>query len=73
MYKEALLRTVFERTGQKIKSIKATQDSTALTGFINTFGEKLKISQDISDITADNKSFSGAGVIKNMNFKDLRS
>lgn len=72
MCEEALLRTVFERTGQNIKGVKATQDSSALAGFINTSGEELKIRQDISDVTADNRSFAAAGVIKNINFKDLR-
>jgi vacuolar-type H+-ATPase subunit E/Vma4 len=72
MCEEALSRTVFERTGQKIKGIKATQDSSALAGFINASGEELKINQDISDVTADNRSFAAAGVIKNLDFKDLR-
>lgn len=72
MCEEALSRTVFERTGQKIKGVKATRDSTALAGFINASGEELKINQDILDVTADNRSFAAAGVIKNVNFKDLR-
>ncbi len=72
MCEEALSRTVFERTGQKIKGIKATQDSSALAGFINTSGEELKINQDISDVIADDRSFAAAGVIKNLDFKDLR-
>jgi hypothetical protein len=69
---EALSRTVYERTGQKIKGVKATNNSSAFAGFINTSGEESKIDQDISDITADNRSFAAAGVIKNLNFKDLR-
>ena len=69
---EALSRTIYERTGQRIKGVRATNDSTALAGFINTTGEQLKIDQDISDITADKRSFAGAGVIMNMDFKDLR-
>jgi hypothetical protein len=72
MCEEALSRTVFERTGQKIKGVKATDHSSALAGFINTSGEELKIDQDISDVTATNRSFAGAGVIKNLNFADLR-
>jgi hypothetical protein len=69
---EALSATVHERTGQKIKGVKATNDSSALAGFINTSGEGLKINQDISDVTADNRSFAGAGVIGNVDSKHLR-
>lgn len=71
MCEEALSKIVYERTGQKIKGIVATNDSSALAGFINTSGEQLKINQDISDVSADNRSFAAAGVINNMNFKDL--
>jgi len=73
MCEEALSQTVFERTGQKIKGVKAADHSSAVAGFINTSGEELKINQDISDVTATNRSFAGAGVIKNLNFADLRS
>ena len=73
MCEEALSRTVYERTGQKIKGVKATNNSTAVTGFINTSREELNIAQDISDVTADNWSVAAAGVIKNLDFKDLRS
>jgi hypothetical protein len=72
MCEEALSATVYQRTGQKIKGVKATNDSSALAGFINASGEELKISQDISDVTADNRSFAGAGVINGIDFKDLR-
>lgn len=72
MCEQALSTTVYERTGQKIKCVKATNDSSALAGFINTSGEDLKINQNISDVTADNRSFAAAGVIKNLDFKDLR-
>ncbi|KAH1462423.1 hypothetical protein KXX58_007626 [Aspergillus fumigatus] len=68
-----LSRTVYERTGQKIKGVKATNHSSSLAGFINTSGDELTIDQDISDVTADNWSVAAAGVIKNLNFKDLRS
>ena len=68
MCEEALSRTVYERTGQKIK---ATNYSTAVTGFINTSGEELNIAQDISDVTADNWSVAVAGVIKDVDFRDL--
>lgn len=73
MCKEALSRTVYERTRQKIKGVKATNDGVALAGFINTSGEELNMNQDISDISADNKGFVVVGVVKNMDFKDLRS
>jgi hypothetical protein len=71
MCDEALSRTVYERTGQKIKGVKATNHSSALTGFINTSGEESGIDQDISDVTADNWSISVAGVIKNVDFRNL--
>lgn len=69
---EALSQTVYERTGQKIKGVRATNYSSALTGFINTSGEESKIAQDISDINADNYSIAVAGVVKDLDFKDLR-
>ena len=72
MCEEALSKTVYERTGQKIKAVRATNNSSALAGFINISEEESKIDQDISDITADNRSFAAAGVIKNLDFKDLR-
>jgi hypothetical protein len=72
MCEEAISRTVYERTGQKIKGIKATDHSSPLAGSINTSGEEPKIDQDISDVTGDNRSFAGAGVIKNLDFRDLR-
>ncbi|RYN82212.1 hypothetical protein AA0119_g13442 [Alternaria tenuissima] len=72
MCEEALSKTVYERTGQKIKGVKATNNSSAITGFINTSGEEERIEQDISDIGADNWSIAVAGVIKNVDFKDLR-
>jgi hypothetical protein len=50
MCEEALSRTVYERTGQKIKGVKATNYSSALAGFINTSGEESKIDQDISEV-----------------------
>jgi hypothetical protein len=43
MCEEALSRTVDERTGQKIKGVKATNYSAAVAGFINTSGEALNI------------------------------
>ncbi|KAH8701327.1 hypothetical protein GQ44DRAFT_586082, partial [Phaeosphaeriaceae sp. PMI808] len=73
MCEEAISRTIYERTGQKINGVKATNNSSALTGFINTSGEESIIDQDISDVSADNWSIAVAGVIKNVDFKDLRS
>jgi hypothetical protein len=73
MCKETLSRTVYERTGQNIKGIKATNDGITLAGFNNTFGEELNMNQDISDISADNRGFVVVGVAKNIDFKDLRS
>jgi len=73
MCEEALSKTIYQRTGQKIKGVKATNNSSALTGFINTSGEELRIDQDITDVSADNRSIAVAGVIKNLDFKDLRS
>jgi hypothetical protein len=73
MCEEALSRTVYERTGQKITGVKATNYSSALAGFINTSGEESKINQDISGVIADNWSVAVIGVIKNLDFKDLRS
>ncbi|MCJ1312307.1 hypothetical protein MMC25_005981 [Agyrium rufum] len=72
MCEEALSRTVYERTGQKIKGVKATDDGVALVGFINTPGEELNINQDISDVSAAGKGFVVVGVVKNVDIKDLR-
>jgi hypothetical protein len=71
---EALSKTVYERTGQKIKleRVKATNNSSTFTGFINTSGEEERIKLDISDVSADKWSVAVAGVIKNVDFKDLR-
>ena len=73
MCAEAIAKTVYERTGQKIRGVKATDKSHAIAGFIINNSEKeSRIEQDISDVTADNQSFAGAGVFKNFNFKDLQ-
>ncbi|KAH8592635.1 hypothetical protein B0O99DRAFT_597076 [Bisporella sp. PMI_857] len=72
MCEEAYSRTVYERTRQNIKGIKGTNQSLILAGFVNTLGEESKINQDISDVTADGWSVVAAGVIKNIDFKDLR-
>jgi len=72
MCEEDLSETVYERTGQKIKGVRATNNSSAITGSINTSGEESRIDQDISDVSADSWSIAVAGVIKNVDFKDLR-
>ena len=66
MCEEALSRTVYQRTGQKIKGVKATNDGIALAGFINVPGEELNIGQDISDVSADNRGFVIVGVANNV-------
>ncbi len=64
MCEEALSKTGCERTGQKIKDVKATYDSAALAGIINPPENKeLKIDQEISGVTADHRSVATAGVI----------
>ncbi|KAF2016554.1 hypothetical protein BU24DRAFT_422914 [Aaosphaeria arxii CBS 175.79] len=68
---EALSQTVHERTGQKIKGVYATNNSSALAGFINTSEQESRIDQDISDVVADNWSLAVAGVVKNIDFKDF--
>jgi hypothetical protein len=73
MCEEALSKTIFERIGQKIRGVKATNNSSALAGFINTSGNKPRIDQGISDVSADDWSIAVAGVINNVEFKDLRA
>ena len=58
--------------GKRSKGVKATNYSSALTGFINTSGEESRIDLVISDDTTDNWGVAVAGVVRNMNFKDLR-
>jgi hypothetical protein len=69
---EALMRTVYQRTGQKIKGVKATNDGVALTGFINMPEQGANMNQDISDISADNRGFVIAGIANAIDIKDLR-
>ncbi|KAH7344304.1 hypothetical protein BKA66DRAFT_434342 [Pyrenochaeta sp. MPI-SDFR-AT-0127] len=57
-------------TMQKIRDVKASEDSTALAGFINTVADP-KVEQDISGVAADKRSFAGAGVIMGLVFKDV--
>ncbi|KAJ0415416.1 hypothetical protein BJY00DRAFT_293548 [Aspergillus carlsbadensis] len=67
-FDEELSKTVFERTGQRIRGVRATNASGAAVGFVNTAGETFNIDQDISDITADNGSIAAAGVIRGFDF-----
>ncbi|KAL4884610.1 hypothetical protein BJY04DRAFT_215072 [Aspergillus karnatakaensis] len=63
-----LSSTVRQRTGQKIRGVKATNNSAALAGFMNTEAQSYNIDQDISDITACNWSVAAAGVVKDFDF-----
>ncbi|RMJ17206.1 hypothetical protein CDV36_003147 [Fusarium kuroshium] len=70
---KALKTVVFERTGQTIRDVKATDNSVALTGFVNAEGEEMRIEQDISQIAADGCSIAVAGVVNNVDFAALYS
>ncbi|RSL90927.1 hypothetical protein CEP51_000480 [Fusarium floridanum] len=70
---KALKIVVFERTGQTIRDVKATDNSVALTGFVNAEGEEMRIEQDISQIAADGRSIAVAGVVNNVDFAALYS
>ncbi|RSL61319.1 hypothetical protein CEP53_005152 [Fusarium sp. AF-6] len=70
---KALKTVVFERTGQTIRDVKATDNSVALTGFVNAEGEEMRIEQDISQIAADGRSIAVAGVVNNVDFAALYS
>ncbi|KAF9763199.1 hypothetical protein IL306_003217, partial [Fusarium sp. DS 682] len=71
--KEALKKVVFERTGQRIHNVKATDNSVALTGFVNAEGKEMTIEQDISNITANKSSIAVAGVVNNVDINALYS
>ncbi|KAF4436027.1 nacht and ankyrin domain-containing protein [Fusarium austroafricanum] len=68
---KALKAVTFERTGQRIYNVKATDHSLTLTGFINA--EEITIEQDIDNISADKYSLAAAGVVNNFDFKDFYS
>lgn len=70
---KALKTVVFERTGQTIRDFRATNNSVALTGFVNAEGEETHIEQDISQIAADGHSIAVAGVVNNVDFTALYS
>lgn len=69
--KEALKAAVFERTKQKIHDVNATDNSIALTGFINAEGEERNREQDISHIHANGRSISIAGVANNIDINSM--
>jgi hypothetical protein len=70
---KALKTVVFERTGQTIRDVKATDNSVTLTGFVNAEGKEIHIEQDISQIAADGRSIAVAGVVNNVGFTALYS
>lgn len=72
MCEEVLSQIDYQRKGVRIKGVKATNDGTALTGFINASGDQLTIPLDVSDVTADNYGMAVSGVVNGLNFKDLR-
>ncbi|KAG7101000.1 hypothetical protein HYQ45_004379 [Verticillium longisporum] len=69
---ESMEKAATARRAQKIQDVKASNDSTALAGYINTddLGE---IDQDIRHITADTRSVAVAGVVKGVDFNSLFS
>ncbi|KAI1069424.1 hypothetical protein LB507_008616 [Fusarium sp. FIESC RH6] len=69
--KEALKAAVFQRTKQKIHDVNATDSSIALTGFINAEGEERNREQDISQIHANGRSISIAGVANNIDINSM--
>lgn len=68
---EALKKTVYQRTGQKIFNIKAHDKSVTLTGFVNAEEEESRIDQEISDVAAAGYSIAVAGVVKNIDYVAL--
>jgi len=54
------------------KALLVTNYNLILTGFINTSGKELKINQNILNVIINNRNIAVAGVIKNLNFKNLR-
>ncbi|KAM0283506.1 hypothetical protein ACHAQH_002457 [Verticillium albo-atrum] len=67
---ESLKTAAVARAAQRIQGVKATNDSTALAGYINT--EDLgTIDQDIRNVTADQRSVAVAGVAKGVDFGSL--
>ncbi|KAF3005618.1 hypothetical protein E8E13_002567 [Curvularia kusanoi] len=70
---EALAQTVNQRTGVKVKGLRASNHGKNITGFINTSKEESRIDLDISDVVADTHGINVAGVVNGFDFRDLRS
>lgn len=70
---EALKKTVYQRTGQKIFNVKANDKSVTLTGFVNAEEEASRIDQEISDVSAAGYSIAVAGVVKQIDYVALAS
>jgi hypothetical protein len=56
----------YERTGQKIKNVRMTDESNLLVGIINAEGEESKIRQEIEDISAESRSTGVVGIARNV-------
>ncbi|KAF4965153.1 hypothetical protein FSARC_7020 [Fusarium sarcochroum] len=70
---KALKAAVSERTGQKMRDVKATDHSIILTGFVNADEEEMRIEQDISQVLASGSSIAVTGVIGKVDLKALHS
>ncbi|KAM0493569.1 hypothetical protein ACHAP8_009207 [Fusarium lateritium] len=70
---EAHRATVSEHTKQNIRDVKTTNNSIALTGFINAEREETNIDQNISQVHTDGYGISVAGVAKNIDISSLFS
>jgi hypothetical protein len=64
---EAVSKIHYNRTGQVISNIEMDESSKLMVGFINTDGEELQISQNITGVTATHGSRGIVGVAKNIN------
>ena len=64
---EAVSQIHYNRTGQVISNIEMDESSKLMVGFINTDGEELQISQNITGVTATHGSRGIVGVAKNVN------
>lgn len=68
---EAISKLTYERTGQRIKGVKATNFSRVIAGSLNTSGMTPNHPQDISDVTADCWSITMAGTFANVEFDKM--
>jgi len=66
---KALLKTknIHSEIEQKIKNIKADNNSRAVTKFINISEEVRKIKQNISNTFAEERSFANVEIIQDLN------